>query len=89
VASADDQSVSYRAFEFSSDPPILEMNSTTGTNVTLLLYGRAGTNYIIQATTNLGVSWTSAKSFVLTNSFRFIGVGGPTNGMMFFRAMRP
>jgi hypothetical protein len=61
------------------------------TNLTLLLYGKAGTNYVIEARTNLsnGGVWFPATSFALTNSFQFINEGTRTNKMMFFRAKRP
>ncbi len=81
----------YRAYEFFADPPILEIRPQTGTNPLLLFYGMAGTNYTIQATTNLVVTnaWMAATNFALTNSFRFIGVGNLTNKAMYFRAKRP
>jgi hypothetical protein len=81
----------YRAEEFSADPPILQLIPPVTTNLVLLLYGRSGTNYGIQTTAKLGAGtmWSPATNFTLTNSFRFIGVRNPTNGMMFFRAERP
>jgi hypothetical protein len=85
--------VFYRALQFSADPPIIELNSFNGTNMTLLLYGVSGTNYIVQAMTNLGAAngWFPATNMTmtLTNSFQFIGTGSPTNKAMFFRAKRP
>ncbi len=83
--------VFYRALQLSADPPIIELNSLTKTNLTLLLYGENGTNYIIQATTNLSLtnSWFTTTNFILTNSFEFIGTSSPTNKAMFFRAKRP
>jgi hypothetical protein len=81
----------YRAWEFFADPPIIELNSFTSTNLTLLLYGVSGTNYVIEATTNLSSTngWFPATNLTLTNSFYFIGTGNPTNTAMFFRAKRP
>ena len=83
--------VFYRALQFSADPPIIELNSFNGTNVTLLLYGVSGTNYVVQATTNLGAvnGWFPTTNLILTNSFQFIGAGNPTNKTMFFRVKRP
>jgi hypothetical protein len=80
----------YRANEFAADPPILEFLSPSPTNATLLLYGRAATNYTLEASTNLSLlnAWLPATNFTLTNSFRFISVPGPTNGRMFYRALR-
>ena len=81
----------YRAWEFFADPPILELNQASGTNLVLLLYGKVGTNYFIQATTNLAArnAWPPYMNFTLSNSFRFISNGGPTNSVMLFRAQRP
>jgi hypothetical protein len=81
----------YRSWEFFADPPIIDLNSFTGTNLTLLLYGKGGTNYMIEATTNLSSTngWFPATNLILTNSFQFIGTGNPTNNAMFFRAKRP
>jgi hypothetical protein len=81
----------YNAWEFSADPPLIDLNSSTSTNLTLLLYGVNGTNYVIEATTNLSVTngWFPATNLTLTNSFQFISTGNPTNNVMFFRAKRP
>jgi hypothetical protein len=80
----------YRAWEFFAGPPILELAGSSPTNFTLLLYGKSGTNYILQASTNLyGPSWFPATDFTLTNSFGFIDTGSPTNRMMFFRTQGP
>ena len=59
--------------------------------MTLLLYGKAGTNYVLEATTNLAGNpvWSPTSVVTLTNSFRFISTGNPTNKAMFFRAKRP
>jgi hypothetical protein len=81
----------YRAWEFSANSPILELNSSTPTNLVLLVYGQKGSNYLIVAGTNLAApnNWGSTAGFTLTNSFQFIGVGAATNQMRFFRANRP
>jgi hypothetical protein len=91
AAEAQLPQVFYRAWEFFADPPILELVSPARSNLAVLLYGRAGTNYVVQASTNLslGGAWFPATNFTLTNSFQFIGIGSPTNKMLFFRAMRP
>jgi hypothetical protein len=83
--------VFYRAEEFSANPPILELNSRTPTNVVLLMYGQNGTNYVIMTGTNLAgtASWTPLVGFTLTNSFQFISAGAETNKQQFFRAKRP
>jgi len=81
----------YRAWEFSADPPILELSSASTTNLMLLLYGAAGTNYVLQATTNLssGSGWFPAASFTLSNSFQFINEPVVSKQNQFFRAKRP
>jgi hypothetical protein len=79
----------YRAYEFFADPPILQLGGSS--NLVLLLYGRAGTNYVIQTTTKMvkGADWIPLTNFVLTNSFRFLDGGQPTNRAQFYRTMRP
>ncbi len=82
--------VYYRAFQFSADPPILELNSFSPGNVGLLLYGRAGSNYTIFTGTNLANTnnWTPLTGFSLTNSFQFINAGGATNTAQYFKVLR-
>ncbi|MCX6917235.1 MAG: hypothetical protein NT167_30060, partial [Verrucomicrobia bacterium] len=81
----------YQAYEFFADPPILELGSHSSSNLSLLLYGKNGTSYILQATTNLANTnaWFPATNFVLTNSFQFIHQGTATNRLLFYRAKRP
>ena len=79
-----------RAWEFSANPPILELNSSAPTNLVLLIYGQKGSNYVIVAGTNLATSanWIPMAGFTLTNSFEFINTGAASNGSLFFRAKR-
>ena len=81
----------YRAFEFSANPPILEWNSSSTSNLVLLLYGQSGTNYSIMTGTNLvnTSAWSSRVGFTLTNSFQFINTGAASNQMQLFRAKKP
>ncbi len=90
AANATLPQVFYRAWEFSANPPILELANSVPTNLTLLLYGQAGTNYTLQATTNLsaGAFWLPATSFTLTNSFQFIRQALTRNPAQLFRAKR-
>ncbi|HEX5400652.1 MAG TPA: Ig-like domain-containing protein [Verrucomicrobiae bacterium] len=78
----------YRAWQFTANPPLLELHLLNRTNTSLLLYGQNGTNYVIETTTNLspGALWQPVTNFVLSNSFQFIQVSEPTNPAMFFRA---
>jgi hypothetical protein len=80
----------YRAWEFSADPPILELKSAASSNLVLLLYGQKGSNYVIVSGTNLANSsdWVPVAGFTLTNSFEFIGSGPATNQSRFFRVKR-
>ena len=90
-ANASSPQVFYRALEFSANPPILELNSSSPSNLVLLLYGQNGTNYSIITGTNLAANtdWSSLVGFTLTNSFQFINTGAATNHMQFFRAKTP
>jgi hypothetical protein len=80
----------YRAWEFFADPPIMELARPGAPNLTLLLYGEPGANYILQATTNLANTnaWSMATNFLLTNSFLFINEGPTTNKALFYRGKR-
>jgi hypothetical protein len=80
----------YRAWEFSANPPILELNSSARTNLVLLMYGQKGSNYVIVTGTHLANpgNWLSNAGFTLTNSFEFINTGAASNGSLFFRAKR-
>jgi hypothetical protein len=79
----------YRAYEFFADPPILQLSRSASSNRLLLLYGRGGTNYSIEGTTNLGHGWAPFTSLTLTNSFQFIDQDSATNRQQFYRAWRP
>jgi hypothetical protein len=79
----------YRAFEFSADPPLLDVNASMS-NATVVLYGRNNTNYVVDAAINLvNPTWQTIAAFQLTNSFWFTNVTAMTNHQMFFRAKRP
>jgi hypothetical protein len=80
--------VFYRAFEFSANPPILELSSSAPSNLVMLVYGQKGSNYAIISGTSLlnTTSWSPIVGFTLTNSFQFINAGTATNRMQFFRA---
>jgi hypothetical protein len=71
--------------------PLLDVDLSLGLNLSLVLYGELGTNYSVQASPglNLGGSWQPVTNLTLTNSFQLIGVGQPTNAMMFYRALKP
>jgi hypothetical protein len=81
----------YRAYEFFANPPILMPALVTPTNLTLLVYGLKGSNYVVTVATNLAKpnNWTPAASFTLTNSYQYLNPGAPTNPAGFFRVERP
>ena len=81
--------VFYRAYEFMADPPLLQA-SLGGQERTLLIYGRPGTNYVVQYATNLShvVTWYPLLSTTLTNSFQFLSNVNSTNRAIFYRLKR-
>lgn len=81
--------VFYRAYEFTADPPLLQA-VLAGPERSLLLYGRPGTNYVVQYATNLSpvVNWYPLLSCTLTNSFQFITNVASTNRLIFYRLKR-
>ncbi len=82
--------VFYRALEFSADPPLLELHSSSTSNLVLLVYGQTGSLYLLVTQTNLaGSNWTQVAGFTFTNSFQYINAGGATNPAGFFRAKKP
>lgn len=89
-ADVPSQQVYYRAHEFSADPPLLELKSG-GTNASLIIYGRPGTNYNLQYATNLaGLNpWYQQQSVVLTNSFRVLTNLGISDSIRFYKVQRP
>ena len=80
----------YRAYEFAPDPPLLEAGRVA-LNRSLLVYGRAGTNYSLQYATNLSgvVAWYPQLRFTLTNSFQHLTTPGGAEPRMFYRIERP
>jgi hypothetical protein len=80
----------YRAWEFFADPPILELRRVGPTDLVLLSYGKAGTNYILETNTNLSNSgnWLPMASIAMSNSFQFINQSIVTNRGTFFRMKR-
>jgi len=78
----------YRAYEFTADPPWVQ--GLAGQNHSLLVYGRPGTNYVVQYATNLShvVNWYPLMSYTLTNSFQTITNLPNTNPVIFYRVKR-
>jgi hypothetical protein len=73
-------------------PPVLgfsEAQPLTASGLHLMLQGSVGTNYVIQASTNL-VNWTPITNFDLTNSpFYFTDPGATNYKQRFYRATTP
>ena len=82
--------VFYRAVEFAADPPLIEAHLNKQAE-SLLVYGRTGTNYVLQYSTNLSgvVAWYPALSYTLTNSFQNITNIGNAGPAIFYRVKRP
>ena len=78
----------YRAAQFFADPPILDVNPSTSSPISLLLYGLRGTAYHIAASTDLSphADWQTITNLTLTNSFNSIYISPPTNPATFLRA---
>ncbi len=81
----------YRAEEFVPDPPMLVMQGLTESNTPLLVYGRRGSNYILEATTDLSGAggWVVVTNVTSTNAFNFFKPARGTNKMVLFRVRRP
>ena len=81
----------YRAYEFFAEPAILEIQPGPAELLPLLLYGRRGTNYVLESSPALGsqAHWLPQLSLTLSNSFDFLPPLPMTNRSMFFRAFRP
>ena len=71
--------------------PLLEVSLGANSSRWLNLYGNPGVSYNLLTTTNLAStnSWSAAGSVTLTNLLQVINLGGATNQMQFFRAVKP
>ena len=83
------QAIFYRAAEFTGDPPAVQPAISGGANRSLLVFGRIGTNYTVQLTTNLSgvVVWTPLLTYKQTNSFQTVTNLG-SNSPAFYRIKR-
>ncbi len=81
----------YRAYEFFADPPILELNSRSGSNVLLLVYKQPTTQYWLESATSVraGSNWLTVECLSLTNSFQFLQVTNRGEPARLFRVLRP
>jgi len=70
--------------------PLLEASFSTTSSLLLSLYGNPGVTYNVLTTTNIANtnSWSAVGSFTLTNLLQLISLGGATNQMQFFRAVK-
>lgn len=77
----------YRAYEFFADPPILEIQGRPAGSLPLLVYGRPGTNYVLESSPVLGpqAHWLPEMSLTLSNSFEYLPLLPMTNQSQFLR----
>lgn len=78
----------YRAYQLNANPPLMDIAAASPNRaVSITAYGLAGTNYVLQYSTNLSpnVVWHPLLSYTLTNSFQTFPNIGNTNPAMFFR----
>ncbi len=67
--------------------PLLEAFQT-GSGRVLALYGRTGTNYLLETSINFGVSWQSWQSVTLSNLLQFIDASVHSNApAILYRAL--
>lgn len=64
----------YRAYEFTATNSILEASRSSAQNLSLLLYGKSGSNYTLESSADLPNvnNWSPVSSVTLTNSFIFL-----------------
>lgn len=69
-----------------ADPPIIEAKRVNNVR-SLMVYGQAGTNYVLQYSTNLSgtVIWNPLLSYTMTNGFQSITNIANTNPAIFYR----
>ncbi len=69
-----------------ADHPLLEALLATNAQRTLILYGKPGTNYVVETTPDLVTpAWQTFWQGALTNLFQQIDIPG-TNSIIFYRA---
>lgn len=77
----------YRAYEFTADPPLLELPPASGAVRSFLLYGKPGAHYTLQTTTNLlaPIIWLPSLNITLTNSSQLLTPPNTGERARFFR----
>ena len=81
----------YRIAELADDPPSLEAHRTISGERSLILFGKPGSQYVLQSSANVGnpASWsTLAGTYNLTNSFRTIENLATNASLIFYRARK-
>lgn len=80
-------SIFYRAYGFVADPPLLEAQISSNQIRGLMIYGKAGTHYDLQASSSLSspITWNPLLTLTLTNSFGSVQNLSGTNGNLFYR----
>jgi hypothetical protein len=77
----------YRAYEFTAEPPVLDA-FLSRQNRSLVAYGRPGTNYVLEYSTDL-FTWYPLLSYSLSNSFQFFNNLSNSAPIIFYRLQRP
>jgi hypothetical protein len=82
--------LAFQVYEFVADPPILDLNRISRTNVQFVLYGAPPNNFGVQTTDSLDtqpIDWSLLETTcAMTNSFRIFAPFAPTDAMRFYRA---
>jgi hypothetical protein len=75
----------FRAYLLSGETPALDAQA--GTNRSVVVYGVAGTNYTLQASSNISetITWHPILNYTLTNSFQYLTNLGNANSNVFYR----
>jgi RHS repeat-associated protein len=83
--------VVYRACEATAGRPSLHVSDSVGPVYSFILFGKAGSQYVIQTATNLGptVWWSSMKTLTLTNSMQSFDWTNQGERARYFRAFGP
>ena len=77
----------YQALQFTASRPILDINSSPGGMVSLVLYGTPLAAYQVDyvPTLNFPLDWTLLREIPLTNSFQMINLVASGSGSGFYR----
>jgi len=84
--------LAFQVYEFVANPPILDLNHVSGTNVETVLYGAPPNSFEVQTTDRIDtqpINWSLLETTgEMTNSFRIFPAFSPTNAMRFYQAQQ-